>query len=267
MDRITEPKERYSLRKALTLLEREIKVLKDTDTHILDQSTLKRYRIRTLPLSLDGDGSMTPRFFSPLVADSIPEPTPEYVDDEYSADSALWCSEWGRSIYMYLDAYIRKLALEFPDIWRVWSCKDIADYNFGDLYRTFEPAFGTLLIWHVAKASQPHIQCIMDNNMDVGDDHLLRGEVLTVIRIMLGQLKQKAFVNHMIAPVLLFSMNRRHPRVLEAYFDGYELVIRHTKTYNFTFMNVAGFKTFAQWWVGNPVGDTTKRGIRALKII
>ncbi|PYI00690.1 hypothetical protein BO78DRAFT_401893 [Aspergillus sclerotiicarbonarius CBS 121057] len=263
MDRITEPKERYNLRKALTLMERDIKVLKDTDTHILDQSTLKQHRIRSLPLSLDVDDSLAPKFFTPLASVNIPEPTAEYVDDEYYTDSTLWCSEWGRSIYMYLDAYTRKLALRFPEIWRVWSCKDIADYNFGDLYRTFEPEFGTFLIWHVAKASKPHIKCIMDNNLDVDDDHLLRGEVLTIIRIMLGQLKQKVFVDHMVAPVLLFSMNRRHPRVLEAYFDGRELVIRRTKAYDFTFMNAAGFKTFAQWWVGNPVGDTSKRGIQA----
>lgn len=43
----------------------------------------------------------------------------------------------------------------------------------------------------------------MHNDLDVDDNHLLCGEVLTVIRIMLGQLKQKMFVNDMIAPVCL----------------------------------------------------------------
>ncbi|PWY75313.1 hypothetical protein BO94DRAFT_524214 [Aspergillus sclerotioniger CBS 115572] len=262
MNHIIEPKERYNLRKALTLMEREIKVLKETETHTLDQSILKQYKIRTLPLSLRVDGPLSPKFFTPLVSDNIPEPTAEYVDHEYYTEPTLWSSEWGRSIYMYLDAYTRKLALQFPEIWRVWSCKNIGDYNFGDLYRTFEPVFGTLFIWHVAKASKPHIKCIMHNDLDVDDDHLLRGKVLTVIRIMLGQLKQKVFVTQMIAPVLLFSLNRRHPRVIEAYFDGHELVVCRTKAYDFTSMNAAGFKTLAQWWVGDAVGDTSTRGIR-----
>lgn len=43
----------------------------------------------------------------------------------------------------------------------------------------------------------------MHNNLDSDDNYLLRGEVLTVIRTMLGQLKQKIFVNDMIAPVIL----------------------------------------------------------------
>ncbi|PYH95508.1 hypothetical protein BO71DRAFT_473945 [Aspergillus ellipticus CBS 707.79] len=138
----------------------------------------------------------------------------------------------------------------------------IGDYDFGDLYRMLEPEFGTLLIFHVAKASKPHIKCIMHNDIDVDDDHLLRGEILTVIRIMLGQLKQKVFVNDMVAPVLLLSLNRRHPRVIEAYFDGKELLIRHTKPYDFTVLNAAGFKTFAQWFLGNPIGDTSKRAVQ-----
>lgn len=41
----------------------------------------------------------------------------------------------------------------------------------------------------------------MHNDLDADDSHLLYGEVLTVVRIILGQLKQKAFVNDMVAPV------------------------------------------------------------------
>ncbi|OJI91514.1 hypothetical protein ASPTUDRAFT_198474 [Aspergillus tubingensis CBS 134.48] len=82
----------------------------------------------------------------------------------------------------------------------------------------------------------------MHNNLDSDDNYLLRGEVLTIIRIMLGQLKQKIFVNDMIAPVLLFSLNRRRPRVIEAYFDGQELVVRRTEAYDFQYLNTEGSK-------------------------
>ncbi|RDH30776.1 hypothetical protein BDQ94DRAFT_180803 [Aspergillus welwitschiae] len=242
MNRATEPRDRYNFRKALALIERDIKLLKDTDTHVLDQSLMKRYKIRALPLSLNAQDARAPKFFTPFVPESIPEPTAEYVDHEYNTSSTLSPSEWGWSIYLYLDA--------------------VGDYDFGDLYRTFDPKFGSLAIWHVLGSSRPHIKCIMHNNLDSDDSYLLRGEVLTVIRIMLGQLKQKIFVNDMIAPVLLFSLNRRHPRVIEAYFDGQELVIRRTEPYDFQFLNTVGFKTFAQWFLGNPIGDTSKRAVR-----
>ncbi|RAK98450.1 uncharacterized protein BO80DRAFT_387289 [Aspergillus ibericus CBS 121593] len=263
MEHITESPERYNLRKALTLMERDIKRLEDTGTHTLGQSTLKRQKIRTLPLSLDGNDSLMPRFFAPFKSPNFPEPTEEYVDREYNTSRITLSSEYGRLINIYFSTYIRRLMSDFPEIRQTWSSNQIGDYNFGDLYRSFEPEFGTLLIFHVVNGVKPHIKCIMHNDLEVDDDHLLRGEVLTIVRIMLGQLKQKVYVNDMVAPVLLFSLNRRHPRVIEAYFDGYELVIRYTKAYDFTFMNAAGFKIFAQWWVGNPVGDTSKRGIRA----
>ncbi|GLB16186.1 hypothetical protein AtubIFM61612_006025 [Aspergillus tubingensis] len=156
MNRATEPRDRYNLRKALALMERDIKLLRETDTHVLDQGIMKRYKVRALPLSLNAQDARAPKFFTPFVPENMPEPTAE-----------------------------------------------VGDYDFGDLYRTFDPKFGSLAIWHVLESSRPHIKCIMHNNLDSDDNYLLRGEVLTVIRIMLGQLKQKIFVNDMIAPVTL----------------------------------------------------------------
>ncbi|KAE8151676.1 hypothetical protein BDV25DRAFT_128574 [Aspergillus avenaceus] len=261
MEHVTEPKERYNLRKALVVMERNIKILKETDTHILDESTTKQCRIRVLPLVLEAEDSPAPRFFTPFSPENMPEPTAEYVNREYKIHPSLPSAGWGRSISLFLDCYITKLMLQFQAARYEWSCHQIADYKFGDLYRTFYPRFGTLMIWHVAKFSRPHIKCIMQNDLESDDDSLLRGEVLTVIRIMLGQLKRKIFVNDMVAPVLLFSLNRRHPRVIEAYFDGRELLVRRTKAYDFTYMNADGFKTFAQWFMGNPIGDTSEQAI------
>ncbi|KAB8249694.1 hypothetical protein BDV35DRAFT_389943 [Aspergillus flavus] len=239
MEPVTESRDRYNLRKELTLMERDIKALEEANTHTLDQSVLHQCRVRALPLTPDADDSLTPK--------------------EYNTDRLALSSECGRLIYIYLQSYVRKLMIDFPEIRRMWSSNQIGDYNFPNLYRMLEPEFGTLSIFHVAKASKPHIKRIMHNDLGVDDSHLLRGEVLTVIRIMLGQLKQKVFVSEMVAPVLLFSLNRRHPRVIEAYFDGLELLVRRTKPYDFTFLNAAGFKTFAQWLLGNPIGDTFKR--------
>lgn len=49
---------------------------------------------------------------------------------------------------------------------------------------------------------------------------------------------------------------------MEAYFDGQELLIRRTKSYDFRFLNIAGFKTFTQWFLGNPIGITSREAIR-----
>ncbi|KAK2793827.1 hypothetical protein FQN50_009974 [Emmonsiellopsis sp. PD_5] len=203
MEPVTEPSDRYNLRKAIAVMERDIKVLEKTDTHTLDQGLLKKCRVQILPLSLDANDSLAPKFFTCFAPNDIPEPTQEYVDREYDTDRLTLSSECGRLIHLYLQSYVRELMNDFPEIPRMWSSNQIGDYDFGNLYRTLEPEFGTLSILHVAKASKPHIKCVMHNDIDVDHRHLLRGEILTVIRIMLGQLKQKVFVNDMIAPVTL----------------------------------------------------------------
>ncbi|RAL07628.1 uncharacterized protein BO97DRAFT_429123 [Aspergillus homomorphus CBS 101889] len=191
MKTVTEPRDRYNLRKALTAMEWNVKALEKTNTLILNQSALKRLRVRALPRSLDADGSLAPKNFSSLALKDIPEPTEEY-------------------------SYVGDMMVDFPEIPRMWPSHRIGDDIFGS----------------------------------------------TVIRIILGQLKLKVFVNDMVEPVLLFSLSRLHPHVIEAYFDGQELVLRHTKPYDFSFLNAAGFKTFAQWLLSDPFGDTSKRALQ-----
>ncbi|RAH47561.1 uncharacterized protein BO95DRAFT_472253 [Aspergillus brunneoviolaceus CBS 621.78] len=220
MEPIAEPRDRFNLRKALLLVERDIKALEKQEIHTLDQSVLTRCRVRALPLSLDAGDSLAPKFFTSFAPSDMPEPTPEFVDREYNTDELTLSSERGRLIYFYLKSYVSEMIVDFPEVHRTWSSKQI------------------------------------------DDNHLLCGEVLTVIRIMLGQLKQKMFVNDMVAPVLLFSLNQRHPRVMEAYFDGQELLIRRTKSYDFRFLNIAGFKTFTQWFLGDPIGITSREAVR-----
>ncbi|RAH75412.1 uncharacterized protein BO66DRAFT_407227 [Aspergillus aculeatinus CBS 121060] len=250
MEPIAEPRDRFNLRKALLLVERDIKALEEQDIHTFDQSVLRRCRARALPLSLDAGDSLAPKFFTSFAPSDMPEPTPEFVDREYNTDELTLSSERGRLIYLFLKSYMSEIIVDFPEVHRTWLSKQIGDYNIRNLYRTLEPEYGTLSRLHVGKASKPHMKCIMHNDLDIDDNHLLCGEVLTVIRIMLGQLKQKVFVNDMVAPVLLFSLNQRHPRVMEAYFD------------DFTFLNIAGFKTFAQWFLGDPIGITSREAVR-----
>lgn len=55
--------------------------------------------------------------------------------------------------------------------------------------------------------------------------------------------------------VLLLSLHGLRLRILEAYFDGHEVVVRRIAAFDFSFMNYVGFKTFAQWFHGQPKGD------------
>lgn len=73
MNRAIEPRDRYNLRKALSLMERDIKLLKDTDTHVLNQSLGKRYHILAQPLSLNVQDARAPKFFTPFVPENMPE--------------------------------------------------------------------------------------------------------------------------------------------------------------------------------------------------
>ncbi|PYH80503.1 hypothetical protein BO82DRAFT_417518 [Aspergillus uvarum CBS 121591] len=188
---ITEPHHRFNLRKALLLVERDIKALEEQDIHTLDQNVLKR---------------------------DMPEPTPEYVDREDDTDSLTLCT----------------LCLDL--ITHPFRVTRIGDYNIRNLYRMVDPEYGALSIVHVAKASKPHMKCIMHNDLNVDDSHLLYGDILTVIRIL--------------------------DMVALAYFDGQELLICRTKPYDFTFLSIAGFKILAQWFLGDHIGITSREAVR-----
>jgi hypothetical protein len=115
-------------------------------------------------------------------------------------------------------------------------------------------------------------------NID-GDERLLRGELLTLIRIMEGRLSLKSLAEHVLVPVsisfslhlpaarylhrhmrlqvLLFSfMGPQHGRILQGHFDGKRLVVYHSELYDFRHEKNAPVKLFAMWSLCNPIDDT-----------
>ena len=115
-----EPRDRYNLRKALTIMERDIKRLEKTKTFILDQSVLKQYKVQVLPLSLEADDSLAPKFFTSFAPEDMPEPTEKYVNNEYDNDIITRSCDYGRLISMYLDYYVGELVYEYPEVSRTW---------------------------------------------------------------------------------------------------------------------------------------------------
>lgn len=59
-----------------------------------------------------------------------------------------------------------------------------------------------MAIYDIPGVDRPHIQCEMIYDID-GDGRLLRGELLTLIRIILGLLSATSLADHLITPVSL----------------------------------------------------------------
>lgn len=56
--------------------------------------------------------------------------------------------------------------------------------------------------------------------------------------------------------VLFISLLGLKARIMEFYFSNGTLVVRHTKMSDFTHGNDEAFKTLAQWYLGDAIGDT-----------
>ncbi|RFU27743.1 hypothetical protein B7463_g8604, partial [Scytalidium lignicola] len=135
--------------------------------------------------------------------------------------------------------------------------------NIGDFHATKPLAeFNTTSEWRVEglgedfKQRYLHIQCVVAHNID-GDDKLLRGELLTLTRIMKGRLKTGKFRHHVVAPVLLFSyMGPQHARILESYYNGHELIVKYSELFDLTIRNDETMQLFARWFESRPIGNT-----------
>ncbi|KAB8217835.1 hypothetical protein BDV33DRAFT_205926 [Aspergillus novoparasiticus] len=99
---------------------------------------------------------------------------------------------------------------------------------------------------------------VIYNNLVAADDTVLYGELLPILRIMLTQLWNPRFIDHMISPVLTYSLMGLKVQVIEAFFQDQRLVLRPTKLYDFTHGNDAAFKVFTQWYMGKPIRDTVQ---------
>ncbi|PYI21027.1 hypothetical protein BO99DRAFT_95719 [Aspergillus violaceofuscus CBS 115571] len=107
-----------------------------------------------------------------------------------------------------------------------------------------------------SKPSPPHFKRLVRSEV-AGDERLLRGELITIINSMINRLSFKSTLPHKVAPVMLYSlMYPQQLRVLEAYFDGQDLVVSSTKLYDMRNEDTESLKWFLQWWLGPPVGDT-----------
>lgn len=128
---------------------------------------------------------------------------------------------------------------------------------YKDLYCWDFPEFGFNVVHQVKHGPYSHLTATTFNNLNGHDDTILRGELLPVLRLMIGHLRRARFIDHMVAPILTLSfLGPQHARVIETYMEGHTVVVRKTKLYDLRTKDAAAFKTFAQWFLGKPRAPT-----------
>lgn len=74
-------------------------------------------------------------------------------------------------------------------------------YKEKDLWRFQDPQFGLYDFKQVAEGPYAHLKATIYNGLNANDDHILQGELLIILRLMIAHLRLARFIDHMVAPV------------------------------------------------------------------
>ncbi|OJI83289.1 hypothetical protein ASPTUDRAFT_124473 [Aspergillus tubingensis CBS 134.48] len=265
MTRVAESPARRQVRVALRDLALNIKSLAVDE---FDLQQLENLSINVDSMVLDQMSSEKPIYFAPYSDHSFPEPNDDDLHGSYNGvddeTDPAFSRPYDRAYVMdmHFDSYISyyNLKAKREGYRSPWVPKCIGDSAFGNigLYRDEQPEFGCFSIAEPKDPVCPHVKAIIYNNMVATDSTILFGELMPILRIMLKQYWRAKYIHSMVSPVLVFSLMGLQARVIEAFFQGQELIIRPTKLYDFSHGNPSAFKTFTQWYMGRPIGDTTK---------
>ncbi|KAL2005981.1 hypothetical protein VTN00DRAFT_9635 [Thermoascus crustaceus] len=282
MTSVVEPKERNKAdRLALRKLEAQVISLGKFSFHPGD---LQNAAIRIIPASFEcqnGKPDFTPSLFVPYPSDLLMTPKDGFVAIEFPKYDSEWSQRHhetpinrARQLCYYLRQYLRGYRNRSLDVQYTvflssgWRYQDTDQYGFkedlweyglqigmGDL--KCPPQWSVDAIYHYHDTKFPHLKSMMISDVDGDNETLSRGELLALIRMIRGRLATKKFAGHPVHPVLLFSMmGTQHARILQAHFNGTELVIHHSELYDFRHDNTVLLELFAQWFLSSPVGNT-----------
>ncbi|CAI7631583.1 unnamed protein product [Penicillium glandicola] len=257
MSKVQETSQHKEQRKFLINLEIAIEAL---DYHKLDATQLKKLNVNHFHMTLDQNSEVKPRFFAPMP--NLPQPSDDILKEACLVLDPKQC---------FTDPYARAHAIH--DDWNSyafhqihvdkgpWRSKQPIDYApYKDIYQYIDPYFGAFRMMDCAGSEFPHFKAVIYNDLEADNETYFRGELLISLRLMLGQLRKVRLVHHNIAPVLLISLMGTRARLLESYFDeqSKSLVMRSSHLYEFSDQASISkaFKTFAEYFLGDPVGDT-----------
>jgi hypothetical protein len=134
-----------------------------------------------------------------------------------------------------------------------------------------------LTIFQIYPRTQAHIACTLVEEV-VGDDRLLRSEMICALSLIREQMRLKAYLKHKIIPVrfllprivinadasskvFVYTFSGRKVRVVQVHFDGKHLVVRLTKYLDFMEEDVDNIKLLLRWMMNESIGGRTPEGI------
>ncbi|RAH85516.1 hypothetical protein BO86DRAFT_159337 [Aspergillus japonicus CBS 114.51] len=109
-----------------------------------------------------------------------------------------------------------------------------------------------------ARKGNPHVSLIVTHKV-APEERLLRTEVLALVGIMRTRLSRAALKEHTIIPINMIScMRQRQARILQAHFNGEDLVIRKSHLYDFSTRELRekNIPLFLLYMASRPIGDT-----------
>ncbi|KAI9041454.1 uncharacterized protein KD926_006850 [Aspergillus affinis] len=250
----------------------------DLLTYPTEHEDCKKAHIHQYTLALDKKDDDRPRFFTPYRGGHS-----SYVDEKLPESFAKFNP--GREnhlnvqgLHLFMESYLGSMRTHEP---RGIYFREATSTSANSLKSIIT---GRCLIGPYE--ALPHMKCMMEGGEAVGDDRLLRGEILAIIQVMAGRLNTKSVRPHVLALVGLWifknfhtnitevktqsganqcpisqvmfysAMGPQHIRVLEAYFNGENLVIRKTKLYDMTKYDAATLSLLTRWWMGHAGGET-----------
>ncbi|PYI11046.1 hypothetical protein BO78DRAFT_426098 [Aspergillus sclerotiicarbonarius CBS 121057] len=249
-------RERATRRHALVKIEN---LIKQAPSQHIDATRLQAASIRHLPLSLEEGTQHQPCFFEPYQGKlPLPEKEDEFLEVTADPDRIMWNN---RDLEYFLCDH-------FSQCWE-YTCevcphnlppsgiyREIGDYKFGQLLECITFTWEAVAITDYPEGNYPHFKAMVESDA-VGDDRLLRGEIMTITDIMAARLRTKSLRPHIVAPILVLSlMGLCHVRVLEADFDGENLNIRSSKLYDFTKKNTDAVQLLTRYWFGGARDQT-----------
>ncbi|GKZ23591.1 hypothetical protein AbraIFM66951_009864 [Aspergillus brasiliensis] len=246
--------ERQARRHALAEIEERIK---QTPNMHVEPSDLKAASIRHLPLSLEG-AKDRPCFFRPYEEElPLPVEEDEFLEIELTPENIMWDT---RALELFLFDHFHDCRgfakREYPKNPPYGVYRETGDFKFGQLLECGKFNWYAVSVTDYPDENLPHMKAIVENDA-IGDDTLLRGEIMTISDIMRARLRSNTLRPHIVAPMLVLSlMGPRHARVLEADFDGVTLNIRASKLYDFTRKNTDTVQLLTRYWLGGACGQT-----------
>ncbi|KAE8153236.1 hypothetical protein BDV25DRAFT_38974 [Aspergillus avenaceus] len=270
----------YKLKTTVFLgqISREIRKL---DTAVLDQIQLECHHIKVEAFSPHKESTDKPLFFRPMSTSELAahpldysKPSvPEFIDKfhrlvekphwpvEYRSEESIRRAFAGEFAY-YIDAFFSAKRVDVKNNLKRaarWYERQTHGVLFSDSFFIHGDNIANCRfeeVWeHWEDGDWPHVMIKLFHTVDA-DDRLLRGEVRCILEAMRYRLTLPKLKDHCIIPVQVISIAHKHGRILQAHWNGQDVIIRQSPLYDLNTTDMAIYDTFVRYMANKPIGDT-----------